>query len=261
MARVDGRGQLRRVGAGDRLRAARIGRAEEPRANPGRSDDRGIGHGHLQVPLPARRRRQVGVVEGVVAELEALVLEARHHVGVLDHALADHEEGGRHAQPPKQGRDPRRPARIRPVVEGQGDAASRPGAGSERAGCPRPARSRRSPGARGPMRPSWPWRCAPWPRSTGLARRAAGAGHRAEARAGTNAPAGARCGGPPGARIRFWRGLGGHDLDPNRPQPGGFSPSAGALPCRADRRRPRFPGRRRSCPAAGWRSSPRWRAA
>ena len=124
VARIDRRGQLRRRRAGDRLRAARVGRAKEPRANAGRADDRGIGHRHLQVSLPAGRRGQVDVVEGVGAELESLVFEARHDVGIPDHALADHEEGSRHLQPLEGSRDPRRPARIRPVVEGQGDAPS-----------------------------------------------------------------------------------------------------------------------------------------
>ena len=64
------------------------------------------------------------MAERVVTELEALILQRRGHVRVLDHLLADHEEGGRHVQSLEQGRNPRRPARVRPVVEGERDAAA-----------------------------------------------------------------------------------------------------------------------------------------
>ena len=124
---VDGRGDRRLLGGGDGLRAAGIGRPEERRANVGRPGDRRVRHRHLEMTLPLRDRRQVHVVEGVVAKLEAVVGEVAHHPGVADDVLPDLEEGGLDPEPLERGRDPGCPCRIRAVVEGQRHAPAHAG--------------------------------------------------------------------------------------------------------------------------------------
>ena len=67
---------------------------------------------------------QVGVGEGVVAELEAVAMQVADDAGMLDHVLADHEEGRRDWSRCSAAAISRRPARVGAVVEGEGDAAA-----------------------------------------------------------------------------------------------------------------------------------------
>jgi hypothetical protein len=59
--------------------------------------------------------------ERVVAELEAVAAKALDDLRMADDLAADDEEGRRGMQAAQRGRDPRRPARVRAVVEREGD--------------------------------------------------------------------------------------------------------------------------------------------
>ena len=87
-----------RLVGGHAARNRRVGRPEQARANPDRSGERVVGEPGLQALLPARERGDVGVRERVVAELEALPVQAAHEVRMPDDLAADDEEGGGHVQ-------------------------------------------------------------------------------------------------------------------------------------------------------------------
>jgi hypothetical protein len=69
----------------------------------------------------ARDLTQVWVGEGVIADLVPLVDDPPQQLGVRLALGANDEERGRHAFAAKRVEDLRGPARIRTVVEGQGD--------------------------------------------------------------------------------------------------------------------------------------------
>ena len=90
---------------------------------PDRSGERVLGEPESAGAAPSPGSvRYVGVRERVVAELEALPVQAAHEVRMPDDLAADDEEGGGHVQAAQLGGDPRRPARIWPVVERERDA-------------------------------------------------------------------------------------------------------------------------------------------
>ncbi len=110
----------RRHGVGGR----RVGRPHEPRVATGDPGDHRLGQVELEPALPAWAARERDMGEGVVAELVAVAREHADEVWMAGGLTADDEERGRHALTAQHGGDFRRPARIGPVVEGEGDATA-----------------------------------------------------------------------------------------------------------------------------------------
>ena len=109
----------------DLVRGGGVRRSDEARPNPRGARDRALGHRDLEIPEHSGRG-EIGMAEGVVADLEAIPVEVGDHTRVLDDVLPDGEEGRRHAQPPERVCDLRGPVGVGPVVEGEGDALSDP---------------------------------------------------------------------------------------------------------------------------------------
>ncbi len=107
----------------DRVRRGGVRRSDEARPDPRGARDRALGHRDLEVPERSGRG-EVGMAEGVVADLEAIPVKVGDHTRVLDDVLPDGEEGRRHAETPQRVRDLGRPARVGAVVEGEGEALS-----------------------------------------------------------------------------------------------------------------------------------------
>ncbi len=65
------------------------------------------------------------MVEGVVTDLEAVLVQLANDLRVAHDALADHEEGGRDTEPLQRLGDARGPLRVGAVVEAERDPPGR----------------------------------------------------------------------------------------------------------------------------------------
>ena len=114
---VDGGGLV--VGVG--LLVDGVGRAEVEGVDADLGAEEGLGEGELEVDLGVGDFGDVGVGEGVVADLVAFAVDALHDADVVLGGLADHEEGGLDVQALEDVEDARGPGGIGAVVEGEGD--------------------------------------------------------------------------------------------------------------------------------------------
>ena len=110
---------------GDRGGCRRVRRPHEPRVATGDSGDHRLGEVELEAALPTRAARECDMGEGVVAELETVAGEHADDVRMAGRFAPDEEERRRHVLTTQQGSNPRRPARIRAVVEGERNATAR----------------------------------------------------------------------------------------------------------------------------------------
>jgi hypothetical protein len=122
-------------------RNRRVRRPEEAWADADRTGQSVVRQAELKPLLPAGKRGDIGVREGVVAELEAVAAKSTDHVRMADDLAADNEEGRRRVQAAQRTRDPRRPSRVGAVVEREGDPlADRALAGCQSVTAPRKER-------------------------------------------------------------------------------------------------------------------------
>ena len=109
----------RRIGIG----VAQIGRAEQAQRAAGIGLDQPLRGEQLQPHRRDRQAGQVGMGGAVIAQLMPLRDDAAEQVRLAQRIGAGDEEGGGRVQAAQAVEDARRPARIGPVVEGQGDQA------------------------------------------------------------------------------------------------------------------------------------------
>jgi hypothetical protein len=106
----------------DGIRGSRVRRPEQSRVVTGEPDDHRLRELELQIVLPPGPGGERRVCEGVIADLEPVAGELADDRGMARGLAADDEERGRNPLPLQHRRDPRCPAGVRTVIEGERDA-------------------------------------------------------------------------------------------------------------------------------------------
>ncbi len=106
-----------------RLGVTEIGRTQQAHRPAGIGLDDALGRVEFEANLPFRDLGHVRMGIGMVADIVAILDHLPQQGRVTDRLFADDEEGCRHVLLFQDLEDLRRPAAVRPVVEGQGQLA------------------------------------------------------------------------------------------------------------------------------------------